>query len=1254
MSVARNCSPVFDEIERTLAARIMIIDGAMGTMIQRHKLSEAEYRGERFANYHRDLKGNNDLLCLTQPHIIRNIHLAYLEAGADIVETNTFNAQAISLSDYEMSHLAREINLAAVTVAKEACVEVERKNPGGRRRYVAGAIGPLNRTASISPSVERPDYRNVTWDEMVSAYTTQAQAMLDAGADILFIETIFDTLNSKAAIFAVNQLFDVQGYARVPLFISGTITDLSGRTLSGQTTEAFYTSVRHGNIISCGLNCALGCKEMTPYVERMSQISEGYTSAYPNAGLPNAMGGYDETPEQMAADIRAWAVNGWLNLVGGCCGSSPPHIAAIAKAVEGLPPRPKGQRNSTMLLSGLEILRVTPQLGFMNVGERCNISGSIQFKNLIKAGKYEDALAVARQQVENGAMILDLNMDDGLIDGVAAMTRFVNMLGSDPDVSRVPLMIDSSKFHVMEAGLKCTQGKAIVNSISLKGGEEEFLRQARTIRNFGAAVVVMAFDEQGQAADFENKIRICERSYRLLVDRVNFPPEDIIFDPNVLTICTGMPEHNNYALDFLNACEWIKKNLPHAKVSGGLSNLSFSFRGLEPIRMAMHSVFLQDAIAKRGMDMAIVNAGALPVYESIDPKLLQLCSDAIHNRSPEASDALIAFAEAMKAAGGGASAAIAKAAEEWRSLSPEERLKYSLVQGIVEFIETDVEECRTSGRFARPLHIIEGPLMDGMSKVGELFGSGKMFLPQVIKSARVMKKAVAHLVPHMEREKAQKLLESGGVADSNASQSAGVVLLATVKGDVHDIGKNIVGVVLGCNNYEVIDLGVMCPCEKILQVARERNVDIIGLSGLITPSLDEMVHVAKTMTREGIRIPLLIGGATTSKMHTAVKIQPQYKDTIHVLDASRSVVVVSSLLGQNKGLFLKEIDEQYTDLREEYQATMKERTYKKLSEARQRGLKIDWATHPPAPQPRILGTKVVTVNIEDLFSKIDWNPFFAVWQVRGKYPNRDYPRIFDCPSVGAEAKRLFEEANAMLQEIKYTRAFTATGVVDLRPANSVGDDIELYEDDTRRTIKGVYRGLRQQAEKDQPEEPYLCISDFVAPKGVAPDYMGSMAVAVFGSEALAARYERDNDSYRSIMCKGLADRLAEAFAEHLHCLVRQEYWGYSPDEHLQSSELHRLRYQGIRPAPGYPSQPDHTEKATLWTVADVAARAGIQLTESMAMSPGASVSAILFGHPQARYFAVGKILKDQVDDYAARKGTPASHVETQLGSILGY
>ena len=1236
---------IFDELNAAFQERICIFDGAMGTEIQKLRLEENDYRGEEFKDWHKDLRGNNDLLCLTKPDVIEEIHYQYCMAGADIIETNTFNAQAISMQDYDQQHLARRVNLAAVELCKKAAQRAQKDRNDGRKIWVAGGVGPMNRTASISPSVERPDFRNITFVEIVEAYTEQMRALLDGGAEILIIETIFDTLNSKGALYAVSKLFEE--YPKIPVFMSGTITDLSGRTLSGQTLDAFYASIRHGDLFCVGLNCALGAKEMTPYVERVSQISEAWAHVYPNAGLPNAMGGYDETPESMAADIEVWAKNGWLNLVGGCCGSSPAHIKAIADVCKGLAPRKKGVRHNLMTLSGLEALKVTPELGFINIGERCNISGSLAFKRLIKEGNYDEGLAVARAQVENGAIILDINLDDGLIDGVAAMTRFVNLLASDPDVTKVPFMIDSSKFHVIEAGLRCAQGKCIVNSISLKNGVEAFLEEAREVRRYGAAVVVMAFDEQGQAANYEDKIRICKRAYDLLVEEVQFPPEDIIFDPNVLTICTGMAEHNGYGLDFLNATGWIKKNLPHAKVSGGLSNLSFGFRGLEVIRQAMHSVFLNTGINKMGLDMAIVNAGALPVYTDIDPKLLELCENAIMNKEPNSGDLLCEFAEKVreeKTAGGGTQTAQKK--DEWRNLPVAERLKHALVKGVVEFIVEDTEEARVSGVYPRPLNVVEGPLMDGMAIVGELFGSGKMFLPQVIKSARVMKKAVAHLTPFMEKEKEQN-------ADL-AAETAGKILLATVKGDVHDIGKNIVGVVLGCNNYDVKDMGVMVPCEKILKEANEWGADIIGLSGLITPSLDEMVFVARTMKRENFKIPLLIGGATTSKMHAAVKLAPVYSGAVHVLDASKAVVVASALLGGLKEDFMDEVNEQYADLREEYQASLTDRKYLSIEKARAAGLKINWEKVPPAPRPKTVGTITVSIEIADLVPLIDWNPFFAVWQLRGRYPNRDFPKLFNCSVVGEEAKKLFDEGQEMLKDIIATRQFTAKGAVQLLPANSVGDSIEVYTDESRSTVKGVYHGLRQQAEKDEKEEPYLCLSDFIAPKGVADDYIGSMAVGVFGAEVMSARYEKENDGFRSIMCKALADRLAEAFAEEVHRRIRVDYWGYDKTETLNTTEMLQIKYSGIRPAPGYPSQPDHTEKAIMWEMGGFAERCGVTLTESYSMAPAAAVSAVVFAHPQSKYFAVGKITEDQVKDYAKRKGKMQEDVERDLGSILGY
>lgn len=1245
-------SPVFDELEALVQERILVLDGGMGTMLQRYKLTEEDFRGEEFKDWPKDLKGNNDLLNLTQPDKVREVHYQYVLAGADIIETNTFNAQAVSQSDYETQHLVRRINLAAAKLCREAADKGGKET--GRRIFVIGGLGPLNRTASISPSVERPDYRNVTYDEIVAAYKEQAKALLDGGVDALIIETIFDCLNAKAGLFAINSLFDDDGYTRVPIMVSGTITDLSGRTLSGQTVDAFYASMRHGNLFSIGLNCALGCREMKPYIERLSQLSEGYVSCYPNAGLPNAMGGYDETPEAMAQDIKEFAVSGWVNVVGGCCGTNPDHIRAIAAAVRGVRPRPKGTRNHTMVISGLEPLTFTEHLGFCNVGERCNISGSLQFKRLVKDGKWEDCLAVARKQVEDGAMVLDVNMDDGLVDGVVAMTRFLNMLASDPEVARVPLMIDSSKFHVIEAGLKCTQGKPIVNSISLKVGEAEFLRQAALVRRYGAAVVVMAFDEQGQAADYNTKIAICKRAYDLLTAN-GFPGEDIIFDPNILTICTGMEEHNNYAVDFMNAAAWIKQNLPGAKVSGGLSNLSFSFRGLEMIRMAMHSAFLQHMIKDKTIDMAIVNAGALPVYTDIDPTLLHLIEDAIFNRSADSSERLVEFAEKYRAekgtGGGGEKTATAAKVDEWRHAPVEERLSYALVKGIVEFIEGDVEEARTCGKYERPLYIIEGPLMAGMSQVGELFGTGKMFLPQVIKSARVMKKAVAVLIPYMEAEK--RAAANGSTAESGKTKPKRV-LMATVKGDVHDIGKNIVGVVLGCNGYEVIDLGVMVSCEKILAAAREKEVDVIGLSGLITPSLDEMVYVARQMKKEGFTIPLMVGGATTSKQHTAVKIQPNYPQTVHVLDASKSVVTVSNMLGKNQEEFWEEVHETYDEIAEDYLANLKDRVYKPLSFARANALKIDFTANPPPPRPKVLGTTTINgYSLETIASRIDWNPFFSVWQIRGTYPNRGYPKLFNCPTVGVEAKKLFDDAQEMIRDIIATRAFSARASVSLFPANSDGDDILVYADDTRSKVIGTFHGLRQQAEKE-PGEPYLCLSDFIAPAGEAPDYIGCLAVGIFGGDEMAARYEKENDGYRSIMVKALADRFAEAFTEEVHRLIRTDYWGYVEKETAETADLIQMQYQGIRPAPGYPSQPDHTEMATMWKLGEVQERTGMGLSESYAMMPAASVSALIFAHPLSKYFAVGKIQRDQLEDYAKRKGWSVEVAERHLSSWLAY
>jgi 5-methyltetrahydrofolate--homocysteine methyltransferase len=1299
-------------LRSTLQERVMIIDGAMGSMIQTFRLKEEDFRGERFKDHGHDLKGDNDLLVLTRPDVILSIHTQYYEAGADLCETNTFNSTSISQADYHMQAVVYELNRAAAELCRRAADSVMAKDPS-RPRLVAGAIGPTNRTASISPSINDPSARNVTFRELVDAYKEQVRGLVDGGSDVLLVETIFDTLNAKAALYAIEEYYDESRHARLPLMISGTITDLSGRTLSGQTTEAFYVSVAHARPLSVGLNCALGAKEMRQFLQRLSNIAECFVSCYPNAGLPNAMGGYDETPTDMATIVRDFGESGLLNFVGGCCGTTPAHIAAMAQAMIGVKPRVPRPPCPDLRLSGLEMLQITRETNFVNVGERCNIAGSRAFKNMILAGQYEKALAVASQQVADGAQVIDVNMDEGLLDGVAAMRKFLSIIVTEPSISRVPIMIDSSKFHIIEAGLQCVQGKCIVNSISLKGGEEEFLRQAATVKRYGAAVVVMAFDEQGQAADRDSKVRICQRAYKLLTERVHFPPQDIIFDPNILTICTGMEEHNNYAVDFIEATRIIKATCPLAKISGGLSNLSFSFRGLDNIREAMHSVFLYHAI-RAGMDMGIVNAGNLVIYDDIPKDLLQLVEDAVLNRHAHATENLLARAELERQKG--TQKKDAKDTLVWRQAPVEERLKHALINGIVDFIDQDTEEARKS--MDRPLKVIEGPLMAGMSVVGDLFGAGKMFLPQVIKSARVMKKAVAYLIPFMEREKEERARQrqAAGLAaiesDSVASQYQGTVVLATVKGDVHDIGKNIVGVVLGCNNFRVIDLGVMTPCEKILQVARTERADVIGLSGLITPSLDEMVYVAKEMERQGFKTPLLIGGATTSRAHTAVKISPAYPSgfALHVLDASRSVVVVSSLLDKNNSEdFRQENRELYEEVREEYYAGLEDRKYLALVKARAQPSHVKWALarapsagghaaspaapareahaaahacnghhhHPhdqhglehkeperehqgpewyTIPRPSFLGTKVLRqYPLEALVPYIDWNPFFQVWELRGKYPNRNYPKIFNDETVGAQARAVFEEAQAMLKSIVEKKLLEARGVVGFYPANAVGDDVVIYQDETRTTEVTRLCMLRQQAEKADPDAPYLSLSDFVAPAATKlPDYVGMFAVSCgFGLDAMVARYEKEHDDYHSIMAKALADRLAEAFAEKLHEEIRHTHWGYEKDK-LDAEDLFRVKYKGIRPAPGYPSQPDHTEKRTMWSLMRIFEESGIELTETLAMMPAASVSALVFSHPQAEYFAVGKICKDQVQDYAARKKMPVAEVEKWLSPILAY
>ncbi|XP_006146012.1 methionine synthase [Tupaia chinensis] len=1250
-----------DEIEAILQKRVMVLDGGMGTMIQRYRLEEDDFRGQEFRGHARPLKGNNDILSITRPDVIRQIHKEYLLAGADIIETNTFSSTSIAQADYGLEHLVYRMNKCSADLAREAAAEVTQQT--GVKRFVAGALGPTNKTLSVSPSVERPDYRNITFDELVEAYREQAMGLLDGGVEILLVETIFDTANAKAALFALQELFE-EKYTPRPIFVSGTIVDKSGRTLSGQTGEAFVISVSHADPLCIGLNCALGATEMRPFIETIGKCTTAYVLCYPNAGLPNTFGDYDETPAIMARHLKDFAVDGLVNVVGGCCGSTPDHIREIAEAVKSCRPRvpPAAVFEGHMLLSGLEPFRMGPYTNFVNIGERCNVAGSRKFAKLVMAGSYEEALSVARVQVEMGAQVLDINMDDGLLDGPRAVARFCNLIASEPDIAKVPLCIDSSNFAVIEAGLKCCQGKCIVNSISLKEGEGDFLEKARRVKRFGAAVVVMAFDEEGQATETDSKVRVCTRAYRLLVEKVGFNPNDIIFDPNILTIGTGMEEHNLYAINFIRATKVIKETLPGARISGGLSNLSFSFRGMEAIREAMHGVFLYHAI-KFGMDMGIVNAGNLPVYDDIHKELLQLCEDLIWNRDPEATEKLLRYAQTHGS--GGKKVAQTDA---WRDGPVEERLEYALVKGIEKHIIEDTEEARVNQRkYPRPLSIIEGPLMNGMRIVGDLFGAGKMFLPQVIKSARVMKKAVGHLIPFMEREREEaRILNGTGILNGSVEEEEdpyqGTVVLATVKGDVHDIGKNIVGVVLGCNNFRVIDLGVMTPCDKILKAALDHKADIIGLSGLITPSLDEMIFVAKEMERLSIQIPLLIGGATTSRTHTAVKIAPRRSaPVIHVLDASKSVVVCSQLLDENlKGEYCEEISEEYEDLRQEHYESLRERRHLPLSQARERGLHIDWHSEPCPVKPTFLGTRVFEdYDLHKLVDYIDWKPFFDVWQLRGKYPNRGFPKIFNDKTVGEEARKVYEEAQSMLSTLIGQKKLRARGLVGFWPAQSVQDDIHLYAKDAVPPATGplaTFYGLRQQAEKDPASsEPYHCLADFVAPlhSGVR-DYLGLFAVACFGVEELSRAYEDSGDDFSSIMVKALGDRLAEAFAEELHERVRRELWAYGGSEQLSVADLRRLRFQGIRPAPGYPSQPDHTEKLTMWRLADIERATGIRLTESLAMAPASAVSGLYFSHRKARYFAVGRIYKDQVEDYASRKGMPVAQVEKWLGPVLGY
>ena len=1218
----------FSVLKKSLNQRILILDGAMGTMIQRYALNEKEYRGERFADWPVDLKGNNDLLSITQPDIIREIHHAYLGAGADIIETNSFNSTVISMADYQMESLSDEINEAAAKLARECADEWTRKTPE-KPRYVAGILGPTNRTASISPDVNDPAYRNVSYDALVEAYRSSVRALVRGGADIIMIETIFDTLNAKAAIYAVETEFEALGI-KLPVMLSGTITDASGRTLTGQTTEAFYNSMRHIRPISFGLNCALGPAELRQYVAELSRIADCYVSTHPNAGLPNAFGGYDLDAANMAGYISEWAQSGLLNIVGGCCGTTPDHIRAIAQAVADIPPRVIPDRPVACRLAGLEPLTIDENSLFVNVGERTNITGSARFKRLIKEGNYQEALDIARNQVENGAQIIDINMDEGMLDSQAAMVRFLNMISGEPDIARVPIMIDSSKWEVIEAGLKCIQGKGIVNSISLKEGEAAFIDHAKKVLRYGAAVIVMAFDETGQADTRQRKTEICQRAYRILTERVGFPPEDIIFDPNIFAVATGIPEHNNYAVDFIEACKDIKATLPHALISGGVSNVSFSFRGNDPVREAIHAVFLYYVI-RNGMDMGIVNAGQLAIYDDLPAALRDAVEDVILNRREDGTDRLLALAEEYRGSKGENDQ---PQLAEWRGWDVEKRLEYALVKGITEFIVEDTEAARL--RADSPIEVIEGPLMNGMNVVGDLFSEGKMFLPQVVKSARVMKQAVAYLEPYIQAAK-------------TSGSSAGKVLLATVKGDVHDIGKNIVGVVLQCNNYEIIDLGVMVPCETILRTAIEEKVDIIGLSGLITPSLDEMVHVAKEMERQEFSLPLLIGGATTSKAHTAVKIEPNYSGPVtYVQNASRTVGVVAALLSdKQRNEFVARTRKEYEVVRDQYARRQPRSAPVTLAQARANAFAADWDNYTP-PCPAFTGVKTVTAPISVLRRYIDWTPFFMTWSLAGKYP-----RILEDDVVGEEARRLFKEANAMLDELDRTGALTPRGVAGIFPANRIGDDIAVYRDESREEVLLYSCHLRQQTQK-KDDFPNACLADFVAPPGI-PDYLGAFAVTGgLEEDTLAAQFDAAHDDYNKIMVKALADRLAEGFAEYLHEQVRKTIWGYSPDENLDNDSLIRENYQGIRPAPGYPACPEHTEKSKIWELLDVERHTGMRLTESYAMWPGASVSGWYFSHPQSRYFAVAQIQRDQIEDYAARKGMPVKELERWLAPNLGY
>jgi 5-methyltetrahydrofolate--homocysteine methyltransferase len=1247
------------DIRELLLDRILVLDGAMGSLIQQYNLTDADYRGERFKDFPHELKGNNDLLSITRPDVIKEIHAKYFEAGADIAETNTFSGTSIAMADYHLEDLVYELNFESAKIAREVADEFTEKNPN-KPRFVAGSIGPTNRTLSLSPDVNDPGFRAVTFDELVIAYQEQVRGLVDGGADLLLVETVFDTLNAKAALFAIDQFFTQNpNHTYLPVMVSGTITDASGRTLSGQTTEAFLTSISHMPLLSVGLNCALGADLMRPYVKALNDKSPFFVSAHPNAGLPNEMGEYDESPEQMAEVIEDFLQHGFVNIIGGCCGTTPAHIKAIATIASKYKPHQIPDAGHNQMLSGLEPLEITPLTNFVNIGERCNVTGSKKFARLIREEKFEEAIAVAREQCDSGAQILDVNLDEGMIDGVKMMPQFLNLLMSEPDIARLPIMIDSSKWEVIEAGLKCVQGKSIVNSISLKEGEEKFIESAHKVKMYGASVVVMAFDELGQADSYERRIEICQRAYDILTKVVGFPAQDIIFDPNILTVATGMDEHNNYANDFIKATKWIKANLPFAKVSGGVSNISFSFRGNELVREAMHTVFLYHAI-KAGMDMGIVNASQLGVYDNIDKTLRDLCEDVLLNRNSEATEKLIVYAETVKSAG-----KEQVIDDAWRHQDVNKRLEHALIKGLTEFIDEDVEEARKLVN--KPIEVIEGPLMDGMNVVGDLFGEGKMFLPQVVKSARVMKKAVAYLLPYIEAEK-----------QVGESSSAGKILLATVKGDVHDIGKNIVGVVLACNNYEVIDLGVMISCDKILAAAKEHQVDIIGLSGLITPSLDEMVYVAKEMERLGFTVPLLIGGATTSRIHTAVKIDPHYSGpVIHVLDASRSVPVAGRLLQSEltQNQIFTEIKQEYEELRISHAARQKDKNYLSIAQAREKPSGIDW-TGFTSSQPSFLGVKYFQdYSLAEIAKYIDWTPFFSTWQLSGKYP-----KIFENETVGEEARKLFNDAQALLAEIIDQKLLTAKAALGFFPANSFGDDIILHDftekiNEVLCEKHGAHRKvdyaiepkdhlsdssywlhhLRQQGQKAS-NLPNRCLSDFVAPiEGKTTDFIGAFAVTTgIGIEALLEKYEKQHDDYNSIMVKALADRLAEAFAELMHERVRKEYWGYAQEEKLSNEDLISENYQGIRPAPGYPACPDHTEKKRLFELLDAESQIGIQLTESYAMYPASAVSGFYFSHPESTYFALGKIAKDQVIDYAERKNMPLEEIERWLSPVLNY